>query len=271
VDKGQGNAGFKTMNMPMDKKRQKLSAVIITLNEERALPKCLQSVEFVDEIIVVDSGSTDRTCEIAQQMEGRVIQQDWLGYGRQKQFAVEQAEHDWVLCLDADEWISDELRASIISTLEKPGYHAYQFPRCNRFMGRWLRHGEGYPDYNLRLYHRAYAHWSDDPVHEHVKPDTSVGKLPGDLMHESEEGLESYLEKQNRYSSLQAKILFEQGVKPSIMKILISPAFRFVKFYLVRGGWRDGVPGLVHVSVGCFNTYMKNVKLWALVRRSKER
>jgi len=258
------------MNESADQYQQKLSAVIITFNEERALPRCLQSVAFADEIVVVDSGSVDRTCEIAQQMGANVIQKDWLGYGRQKQFAVEQATNNWVICLDADEWISDELRASIIATMQKPGYYAYQFPRCNRFLGRWLRHGEGYPDYNLRLYHRAYAHWSEDPVHEHVQTDTRVGKLDGDLMHESEEGLESYLEKQNKYSSLQAKILFEQGAKPSVVKIFLSPFFRFVKFYLVRGGWRDGMPGLIHVSVGCFNTYMKNAKLWALVNRIKK-
>ena len=132
--------------------RLPLSAVIITLNEEKALPKCLESVSFADDIVVVDSGSTDRTVAIAEEYGARVIHQDWLGYGKQKQFAVEQASHDWVFCLDADEWVSDELASSIQDVFPDPEYYAYKSPRCNKFLGRWLRHGEGYPDYNLRLF-----------------------------------------------------------------------------------------------------------------------
>jgi len=244
--------------------RLKLSVVIITLNVEHSLSRCLQSVKFANEIIVVDSGSTDKTCAIAQEFGARVIHQDWLGYGGQKQFAVDRASHDWVLCLDADEWLSTELSDSILATMDDPQHKAYEFARCNRFLGSWLRHGEGYPDYNLRFYHRKYAAWTQDPVHEHVETEVEVGRLSGDLMHESEEGLESYLQKQNRYTSLQAQVLFEQGKKFSMMKMLLSPLFRFIKFYLIRRGWRDGVPGLIHISIGCFNTYMKNAKLWAL-------
>ena len=130
------------------------SVVIITLNAAQQLEACLQSAAFADEIVVVDSGSSDATAEIALKYGARVIVQPWLGFGRQKQFAVSQASHDWVLCLDADERVSDELRASIIATLRQPGFTAYQMPRCNRFMGRWLRHGEGYPDWSLRLFER---------------------------------------------------------------------------------------------------------------------
>jgi len=255
------------MNTQKHKDRLNLSVTIITLNVEQSLSKCLQSVAFADEIIVVDSGSEDKTCDIAQEFGACVLHQDWLGYGAQKQFAVEQAKHDWVLCLDADEWVSEELRDSIKSTLQNPQYKAYQFPRCNRFLGRWLRHGEGYPDYNLRLYHRRYAAWTLDPVHEHVKTESEVGRLNGDLMHESEEGLERYLQKQNRYTSLQAQALFEQGKGFSLVNMLFSPVFRFIKFYLIRSGWRDGIPGLIHISIGCFNTFIKNAKLIGIQHR----
>ena len=243
----------------MDRKR--LSVTIITLNEERRIEKCIKSVSFADEIIVVDSGSQDRTVEIAEQAGARVIQQEWLGYGRQKQFAVEQATNEWVLCLDADEWLSPELSRSIQSVLEHPEFSAYQFPRRNRFMGRWLRHGEGYPDWSLRLFDRNHAHWSEDEVHEKVVPDGETGKVSGDLMHESEETLKQYLAKQDSYTTLQARRLRGEGKESSIIKMVLSPIVRFIKFYLIRRGFLDGAPGLVHILIGCHNSSMKYAKL----------
>ena len=237
--------------------RKQLSVTIITLNEERRIGKCIKSVSFADEIIVVDSGSQDRTVEIAEQAGARVIHQDWLGYGRQKQFAVEQAINDWVLCLDADEWLSPELLQSIQSVLEHPEFRAYQFPRRNRFMGRWLRHGEGYPDWSLRLFDRNHAHWSEDEVHEKVVPDVDVGKISGDLMHESEETLQQYLEKQDRYVTLQAQTIVDQGKISIVTRMVISPIVRFIKFYLIRLGILDGIPGLLHILIGCRNSLIK--------------
>jgi len=206
---------------------------------------------------VVDSGSQDRTVEIAEQAGARVIHQDWLGYGRQKEFAVEQAINDWVLCLDADEWLSPELLQSIQSVLEHPEFRAYQFPRRNRFMGRWLRHGEGYPDWSLRLFDRNHAHWSEDEVHEKVVPDVDVGKISGDLMHESEETLQQYLEKQDRYVTLQAQTIVDQGKISIVTRMVISPIVRFIKFYLIRLGILDGIPGLLHILIGCRNSLIK--------------
>jgi len=237
--------------------RKQLSVTIITLNEERRIGKCIKSVSFADEIIVVDSGSQDRTVEIAEQAGARVIHQDWLGYGRQKEFAVEQAINDWVLCLDADEWLSPELLQSIQSVLEHPEFRAYQFPRRNRFMGRWLRHGEGYPDWSLRLFDRNHAHWSEDEVHEKVVPDVDVGKISGDLMHESEETLQQYLEKQDRYVTLQAQTIVDQGKISIVTRMVISPIVRFIKFYLIRLGILDGIPGLLHILIGCRNSLIK--------------
>ncbi len=245
---------------------ERLSAVIITRNAAAQLGECLESVRFADEILIVDSGSTDATRDIAQRHNARVLHQDWLGYGRQKQFAVEQAANDWVLCLDADERVSAPLGHRIQEALRKPDRYAYDMPRCNRFMGRWLRHGEGYPDPNLRLFHRKHARWSDDPIHEHVVTTEAIGRLDGDLLHETETTLAEYLDKQNRYTTLQAERLHAAGKRAGAARLVLSPLGRFIKFYFLRRGFLDGVPGLVHISIGCMNSFMKYAKLMQLSR-----
>lgn len=246
-----------------------LSVTIITLNAAAQLEACLQSAAFADEIVVVDSGSTDGTVELAQRHGARVIQQPWLGFGAQKQFAVMQAKHDWVLCLDADERVSPELQASIHAALAAPTQVAYRFPRCNRFLGRYLRHGEGYPDWSLRLFDRRHARWSEDAVHEKVVADGEVGSLAGDLLHESAETLASYLTKQNRYTSLAAEEAVGRGRRAGAAKVMLSPMVRFFKFYVLRGGFLDGLPGLVHVSIGCFNSFSKYAKMIELQKANK--
>lgn len=238
-----------------------LSAVIITHNAAGQLEDCLNSLSFVSEIIILDSGSDDETGNIAQKHGARFIHQYWLGYGPQKQKAVELANHDWVLCLDADERISSELKASILTELDKPTSQVYQFPRCNRFMGRWLKHGEGYPDLSIRLFNRNAARWSEDTVHESVQSDTTPVRLQGDLLHDSANSLESYLDKQNRYTSLQAEIMHRAGKRAGAGKLLFNPIYRFFKFYFFRLGFLDGLPGLIHILIGCQNTFMKYAKL----------
>ena len=251
--------------------RLPLSAVLITLNAASQLEACLASLAFADDILVVDSGSTDTTVDIAQRHGARVIAQAWLGYGAQKQFAVERAAHDWVLCLDADERVTPTLQASIAETLgaqPSPPNNAWRMARANVFMGRVLRHGEGYPDWNLRLFDRRHARWSDDPVHENVVPaaGTSVGTLAGDLLHESSETLATYLAKQNRYTDLQAARLFAQRQRAGALRIAFAPLVRFIKFYLFRLGFLDGIPGLVHILIGCQNSMLKYAKLRELER-----
>lgn len=249
--------------------RARLSVVIITLNAAAQLPECLESAAFADEIVVLDSGSTDATRAIAAHAGARFVEGDWPGFGLQKQRAVALATSDWVLCLDADERISDRLRESILAALTgEPGHLAWRMARANRFMGRVLRHGEGYPDWSLRLFHRAHARWSDDAVHEKVLIDTAVGTLEGDLLHESAETLDSYLVKQNRYTTLQAEQLAARGERATWGRIAASPLVRFFKFYVVKRGFLDGVPGLVHIAIGCFNSHMKYAKLRELNRRS---
>jgi glycosyltransferase involved in cell wall biosynthesis len=219
-------------------------------------------------MLVVDSGSSDGTAELAAKRGARVMQKEWLGFGRQKQFAVEAARHDWVLCLDADERVSEPLRASILAVLAAPARQAYAMPRCNRFMGSWLRHGEGYPDWSLRLFDRRRARWSDDPVHEKVLTEVPVARIKGDLLHDSAETLAGYLDKQNRYTSMQAEALFKAGKRAGVAQLLLSPALRFAKFYFLRLGFLDGTAGLVHIAIGCCNSFQKYAKLMALQRNS---
>ena len=248
-----------------------VSAVLITLNAAGQLEAWLSSLSFANEIVIVDSGSTDGTLEIAGRHGARVIHQDWLGFGPQKQFAVSQACHDWVFCIDADERVTPELAVAIQTALCAPHFQAYRVPRCNRFLGRFLRHGEGYPDWNLRLFHRGHARWSDDRVHEHVQTAVAVGGLAGDLLHDSAETLESYLAKQNRYTTLAAEAAVEAGKKTSPGRLLLSPLFRFLKFYVLRQGFLDGVPGLVHTLIGCMNSFTKYAKMLDLQQRRSSR
>ena len=246
--------------------RLPFSAVLITKNAAGLLAACLESLAFCDEIVVVDSGSDDSTVEIAERHGARVIQSEWRGFGLQKQFAVEQASHEWVLCIDADERVSEVLRERIEAALSAPSVAGYRFARCNRFMGRYLRHGEGYPDWSLRLFDRRAARWSDDAVHEKVIAGGEIGTLQGDLLHESAESLETYLAKQNRYSTLAANEALERGKRASVAHLLLSPVLRFIKFYVFRLGLLDGLPGLVHILVGCAASFAKYAKMLAFQR-----
>ena len=166
--------------------------------------------------------------------------------------------------VDADERVSDELQGSIVAELRQTKHQAYRCARCNRFMGRYLRHGEGYPDWSLRLFHRGHARWSDDAVHEKILTEVVVGILAGDLLHESAESIDSYLAKQNRYTTLAAQEAISRGKHASAIDLLGSPLMRFVKFYFLRLGFLDGLPGLVHILIGCHNSFAKYAKMLAL-------
>ena len=227
----------------MPASRQPLSVAIITLNAAAQLEECLKSAHFADDIVVVDSGSTDGTQALAERYGARIIAQPWLGFGPQKQFAVNAARHDWVLCLDADERVSPALRAAIESALTQPAHGAYRFARCNRFL-------------------RRQAGWSDDAVHEKVVATGSIGRLAGDLLHDSAESLATYLNKQNRYTSLAADMALAAGKRASFSRLALSPIVRFIKFYVVRQGFRDGLPGLIHIAIGCMNSFLKYAKMF---------
>jgi glycosyltransferase involved in cell wall biosynthesis len=246
-----------------------LTVAVIALNAEAQVGELLASVAFADEVLVVDSGSADATAAIAEAGGARVIRRDWLGFGRQKQFAVSSARNDWVLCLDVDERVTPELARSIREALAGRRYHAWRMARRNRFLGAWLSHGEGYPDWSLRLFHRAYASWSNDEVHETVLTTAEVGRLDGDLLHDSAESVAAYVAKQNRYTTLHAEALYRQGVRAGYAKLFVNPVVRFLKFYVLKRGFLDGGPGFAHVVIGCHNTFLKYLKLIELQKAGR--
>ena len=242
-----------------------LTLVVITKNAAECLEKCLKSADWIENKIVVDSGSSDNTVQIAQEAGAKVIYQEWLGFGPQKQFAVMQAPTDWVLCLDADEFLSPELSQSLRTLFDsKELLDAYKFPRSNKFLGRFLKHGEGYPDWSLRLFNKTKAQWSNDLVHEKViaiNEPLKIGELTGDLLHESGESISHYIEKQNRYTDIQAQLIIENKKKVSCSQLIFSPLMRFVKFYFVKRGFMDGLPGFAHITIGCFAAFLKYLKV----------
>ncbi|APV49092.1 benzoate transporter [Betaproteobacteria bacterium GR16-43] len=246
-----------------------LTVCIIAKDAASQIGECLASVRFAAEVLVVDSGSTDATVAIAEREGARVVVHEWQGFGRQKQFAVQGAKHDWVLCLDVDERVTEALAATIRAEMAKPRCNAYRLARRNRFLGVWLKHGEGYPDWTLRLFHRAHASWSNDEVHEAVLTTSQVARLTGDLLHDSAEDIATYLAKQNRYTSLHAEALFKQGVRANAWRLFVNPAVRFVKFYFFKFGFLDGAPGFAHVAIGCNNTFHKYLKLLELQKASR--
>ena len=247
----------------------KLSLVIISQNEEAALEQCLQScVSLVDEIVIVDSGSSDRTQEIALKYKARFTHQDWLGFGAQKNHAVSLAKHDWVLCLDADEYLSPELALEIRQELDNPRAKAYQLVRCNKFLGRFLRHGAGYPDRSIRLFNRQFANWSNDLVHEKVEVVSgSVATLKHDYLHNSGEDFMKYLHKQDRYTTTQALRMLELKKPVKLSKLFFSPFIHFIKYYVIKRGFMDGVSGFIHIALGSINSFQKYAKLYALYQQ----
>jgi len=247
----------------------RLSLIVITRDAAHELAECLASAPFAAEAVVVDSGSRDDTVAVAQRAGARVIEHAFEGYGAQKNFAVAQASHDWVLCIDADERVSPELASAIRDAFSRgvPTAAGFTIARRNRFLGRWLAHGEGYPDWNVRLFDRRRARWSSEPVHEKVVADGPVLRLSGDLMHASAESIDAYIAKQNRYTTLQAEAMHARGERAASVRIMLSPMVRFLRFYIVRLGFLDGVAGFAHIAIGAFASFLKYAKLRALSRK----
>ncbi|KOR29622.1 hypothetical protein TI04_08165 [Achromatium sp. WMS2] len=243
-----------------------ITVTVITRDATATLERCLKSATWADEILVIDSGSTDNTVSMAQGLASRVEYHPWSGYGAQKRYAVEIARHDWILSIDADEWLSDELAVAIqnLFTNGNPANSGYTMNCRNRFLGRWLWYGEGYPDPHLRLFNRKYGNWQDRPVHEQVIVSGNTGWIKGDLCHESASSLLNYLAKQNHYTQLQAEIMWQNGKHAHMFNLIINPLWRFIRMYILKLGFLDGIPGLVHISIGCFNTFIKYAKLWEL-------
>lgn len=257
-----------------------LSVAIITYNEEANLAKVLRSLPRHAEVIVVDSGSTDSTCDIAQQYGARVLHEAWMGFAAQKNFALAQCTGDWVLSLDADEEISRELLDEILSiTTDQPKAtepEAYFIPRKNMFLGRWIRYGGFYPDQKLRLFRRGTAQFELRPVHEVIRYHGMTGTLQGALIHHAYPTLSGYLEHMNRYSSLGAQILCDKkkaphGLASFVSKVLIAPTAMFFWNYVVRFGFRDGREGLLLHLYHASYTSWKYAKAWEMERANASR
>ena len=251
-----------------------LSLVIIARDAAAEVVACMASAPFAAEALVVDSGSADDTVDVARRSGARVLGKPWLGFGPQKRYAVSAARHDWVLCIDVDERVSPALATSIREAFaagEPTAAAAYALARRNRFLGRWLAHGEGYPDWTIRLFDRRRAQWSEDPVHERVIVDGRIARLDGDLMHHSAESLDAYIEKQNRYTTLQAEAMHASGRRVGAARVALAPAARFFRFYVVKLGFLDGVPGFAHIAIGAFASFLKYAKLRALDAAARER
>jgi glycosyltransferase involved in cell wall biosynthesis len=248
--------------------RPRLSACIITLNEEDRIRECLESLDFCDDVLVVDSHSTDRTREIAAECGARVIERDWPGYVAQKEYAVRQAEHDWVLCLDADERIGGPLREEILRLRgagfpEKAGW---RMPRRSFYMGRWVMHGTWTPDYNLRLFDRRHGHWGGYNPHDRVVLDGPMGTLHGKILHYPYRSLAEHLATMDKYTTIMAKGLDERGKKGSVINVMVNPWVRFVKYYVLKGGFLDGWHGLVMAYLAAQYVRMKYIKLLVMQR-----
>ncbi|MCL1530383.1 glycosyltransferase family 2 protein [Xanthomonas nasturtii] len=247
--------------------RPRICACIITFNEADRLRDCLTSLAFCDEIVVVDSGSTDATAAIASEHGARVLQRAFDGYRSQKAFCVAQASHDWVLCLDADERISDELRAAIIAARDGGFATAagYRFARLSDYFGRFLRHGNAYPDRVLRLFDRRRGGWRGKrEIHEAASVDGAVATLAGDLIHYPYRSLMQQLAKTQRYAQMMAEHEHARGKRATWSKLVLAPAWRFWRGYLLRGGFRDGWHGLIYAYVRANYVRQKTIMLWLL-------
>ncbi|WP_158944011.1 glycosyltransferase family 2 protein [Granulicella sp. S190] len=256
----------------------KLSVAIITLNEEANLARTLASVQFADEIIVVDSGSTDRTLEIAASFKAKLFLEPWQGFARQKNFAIERCTSPWILSLDADETLTPELQSEIGALLSaSPSADAYLLRRRNLFLGRWMRHGGYYPDTHLRLFRRHSANFApparftDRPVHETITLDGTIETLKHDIIHHAYPTLESYIETLNRYSTLGAQTVIEKGhtsrsLFALLNNVLILPTLTFFQNYLLRLGFLDGREGLLLHLYHSTYTSWRYAKAWQTTR-----
>lgn len=260
------------MGKTADLKRRKISATIITLNEETLLGACLESVTWADEIIVVDSGSSDRTVEIARKYTDKVLRHDWPGYSAQKNWAVEQASHDWVLSLDADERITPALQAEMIGILEQaspsPGYY---IARKNFFLGKWIRYGGWYPDHTLRLFDRKKGKFADRMVHEAVEIDGTPGFLQNPMEHYTYRTLNDYHERAGRYTTLAALEMHRSGRPFRSIDLLVRPFLTFFKMYLLRQGFREGLNGFLLSALYGYYVFLKYAKLWELESTAKKK
>jgi len=239
----------------------KITATIITLNEERNIVRAIESLRCCEEILVVDSGSTDRTLELAARLGARVVETPWHGYAKQKNFAAGQAANDWILSLDADEALSEALEGEVWSIKKNgPRYDGYTMPRLAQYCGRWILHSGWHPDRKLRLYHRDRAEWVGEFVHESVRVRGRVGHLRYSILHFTCDSLSEHLKSMDRYTTLAAQELVSQKKSVSHFRLLTDPAWTFLRSYVIQRGFLDGVEGLSIAWMAALYAYLKYAK-----------
>jgi glycosyltransferase involved in cell wall biosynthesis len=244
----------------------KLSVTIITKDEESDIAEAIASVAWADEVVIVDSRSSDRTVELARGAAAPVvvIVREWSGYIAQKNFAAEQASHDWILSLDADERVTPALAGEIRRVLQAPQHAAYEMPRLTWHLGRWIRGTDWYPDHQTRLYNRRKARWTGRYVHEAVAVDGSRGRLSGELQHFAYRDVSDHLETIDRYTSHAARQMFESGRRASLADLAFHGPLAFLRNYLAKGGFRLGRVGLIVSTMNAYYVFLKFAKLWEL-------
>jgi glycosyltransferase involved in cell wall biosynthesis len=241
----------------------KISAAIITHNEERNIARAIESLRCCDEILVLDSGSNDRTVEVASKLGARVVEASWHGYAAQKNIAAELASNDWILSLDADESISEALEAEIWQ-LKKAGpqCHGYTMPRLTQYLGRWILHSGWYPDRKVRLFDRRKAKWVGRFVHESVKVEGHVGHLESNILHFTCSSLSEHLKSMDGYTTLAAQECIAEKKKISPAYLLLDPPWTFFRSYVVKRGYLDGMEGLTIAYMAAFYNFVKYIKAW---------
>lgn len=243
----------------------RITATLITRNEEENLPRALASLALADEVVVVDSGSTDRTVELARQHGARVVEHPWTSFDTQKNFAASLAAYDWILNLDADEVLSPELIAELQAWKQRPANAvAYRMPRKARYLGRWILHSGWYPDYKVRLYRRDRARFVGS-LHESVIADGPVGQFQGEILHYTCDSLNDHLAKVNFFTSLAARELHAQKHRHWLLPLLIQPPLTFLRTYLFQQAFRDGYQGFLIAAMAGFYVFLKYAKLRILV------
>jgi len=247
----------------------KISTVVIAFNAERSIVRMLESAHGLSaEILVVDSGSTDRTGDICRELGAVVIHKPWEGYARQKNFAIARAGSPWVLSLDADEEVSPELAAEIKSLDENTAFHGFRLPRRNHYFGRALVHGGQYPDLQLRLFRKDSGRFNDRPLHESVALEGPVGRLKGTLEHYSYPTLADYFEKFSRYTELEAERLFAAGAGRSRIalfgNLVVKPGWKFLRRYFFKLGFLDGMPGFLAAALGSLTMMVSQARCWEM-------
>ena len=242
-----------------------VTVTIITLNESPHIAAAIDSAAWADEILVVDSGSTDDTVSIATAKGVRVMSRTWPGYVDQKNYAASVASHDWIFSLDADERVTPALAAEVRAIVDgHPAEPAFRVPRVTFHLGRWVRTTDFYPDYQTRLYDRRAARWQGKYVHESVAADGPVGQLKQELQHYSYRDLSDHLDRINQYGTLAARQMYESGRRASPIDLLLHPPAAFLRNYVLRGGFADGMAGLTISLVNAYSVLLKFAKLWEL-------